>query len=487
MARPLLIGDDVTSLQPLNGRILVLDDDSGTCELLDEVLTRAGAQVTAFTSAIAALERIGLEDFDLLVTDLGMPEMSGIEVCERALGVRPDVPVIVLTGQGNLESAVAALRAGAHDFLTKPVDTKLLAISVERALAHRRLREEVKRLRQAVATGGKPASVVGSSTAMKRVFDLIGRVAASDASVLLHGETGTGKELIARAIHEGSLRAEGPFVAINCAAVPPSLIESELFGHARGAFTDAKGQRSGLFVEANRGTLFLDEIGELPLDVQPKLLRALQERKVRPVGSNIEVPFDARLVTATNRDLEREIEDNRFREDLYYRVNVVKVELPPLRDRGGDVLELAAHFLGQLSARSGKASLSLSEAVAAKLMAYRWPGNVRELENCIERAGALARFDSITVDDLPEKIRAYAAERFVVSADDATEIITMEEVERRYVTRVLSLVNGNKTRAAEVLGFDRRTLYRKLERWGLEAAAPVSPETVFDSRRDVSR
>ena len=311
---------------------------------------------------------------------------------------------------------------------------------------------------------------------MRRVFDLIARVASSEASVLIHGETGTGKELVARAIHAGSPRADGPFVAINCAAVPPSLIESELFGHARGAFTDAKGSRAGLFVEANRGTLFLDEVGELPLDVQPKLLRALQERKVRPVGSNTEIPFDARLVTATNRDLEHAIEENRFREDLYYRVNVVKVQLPPLRERGGDVLELAQYFLGQYAERSGKAALSLSENVAAKLMEYRWPGNVRELENCVERAVALARFEAITVEDLPEKIRAYAADRFVVTADDETEVITMEEVERRYVARVLALVNGNKTRAAEVLGFDRRTLYRKLERWDL-GATPLASGT----------
>jgi two-component system response regulator HydG len=399
-----------------------------------------------------------------------MPDMSGIEVCERVLGIRPDLPVIVLTGQGNLEAAVAALRAGAFDFLTKPVDLKLLDIAVERAVAHSQLKQEIRRLRQAVVTGDRPVSVIGSSSAMRRGYHLITRIGASDASVLIHGETGTGKELVARAIHAASSRKDGPFVAINCAAVPAALIESELFGHARGAFTDAKAQRAGLFVEANGGTLFLDEIGELPIEVQPKLLRALQERKVRPVGSNTEIPFDARLLAASNRDLEHEVEEKRFREDLYYRVNVVRLDLPPLRDRGGDVLELAHHFLKELGVRSGKPALGLSAPVADKLLSYRWPGNVRELENCIERAVALAEYETLTVHDLPEKVRAFTADRFVVTADDATEIISMDQVERRYVARVLSLVGGNKTKAAEVLGFDRRTLYRKLERWGIADA-----------------
>jgi two-component system response regulator HydG len=301
---------------------------------------------------------------------------------------------------------------------------------------------------------------------MRRVYELISRVGESDASVLIHGETGTGKELIARGIHNRSRRKSGPFVAINCAAVPHSLLESELFGHARGAFTDAKAQRTGLFVQATGGTLFLDEIGELPIDVQPKLLRALQERKVRPVGANSEIPFDARIVAATNRNLEDEVYEKRFREDLFYRINVVKIDVPPLRERGGDVLHLAQHFLKTFASRNEKSSLELSTTAAEKLMAYNWPGNVRELENCMEHAVALARFDQITVEDLPEKIRAYRAERFVVAANDPTEIVTMDELERRYILRVLSLVGGNKSRAAQVLGFDRRTLYRKLERYG---------------------
>jgi DNA-binding NtrC family response regulator len=408
-----------------------------------------------------------------VVTDLGMREMDGLALTERMVGTQPGVPVIVLTGQGSLEAAVGAIRAGAYDFLLKPVDTKLLALSVARAAAHHRLRQEVERLRAAVGTDvGVRNQLVGESPAMRRVQDLITRVASSNASVLIYGETGTGKELVARAVHQASARKDGAFVAINCAAVPPSLLESELFGHARGAFTDAKASRQGLFLEASGGTLFLDEIGEMPLEMQAKLLRALQERKVRPVGSNAEVPFDSRVVTATHRDLEAEVEQRRFRQDLYYRINVVRIDVPPLRERGSDVLKLAAHFLEKAAERNGKPTPALSSQVAERLLAYDWPGNVRELENCIERAVALARFDQLSVEDLPEKIRAYRADRFVMSANDANEIVSMEELERRYIMRVIKLLGGNKSRAAQMLGLDRRTLYRKLEKYEREAPQP---------------
>jgi two-component system response regulator HydG len=453
----------------MKGHVLVVDDEQETCDLLELALGRHGFKVTTSTNAQRALELVAEQDFDVVLTDLSMPEMSGLDLCERVLGTRPDMPVVVITGQGSLETAIGAIRVGAYDFITKPVDPKLLFLSVSRAIQHRRLSDEVKRLRQAVDGESAEQRIVGQSGAMRRVYELINRVGESDASVLIHGETGTGKELIARGIHTRSRRKNGPFVAINCAAVPHSLLESELFGHARGAFTDAKAQRTGLFVQATGGTLFLDEIGELPIDVQPKLLRALQERKVRPVGANQEIPFDARIVAATNRNLEDEVYEKRFREDLYYRINVVKIDVPPLRERGGDVLHLAQHFLKQFAERNAKPSLELSTTGAEKLMAYNWPGNVRELENCMEHAVALARFDQITVEDLPEKIRAYRAERFVVAANDPTEIVTMDELERRYILRVLSLVGGNKSRAAQVLGFDRRTLYRKLERYGAAA------------------
>ena len=470
----------------MKGHVLVVDDEQETCDLLEMALVRHGFKVATSTSAPRALDLVASQEFDVVLTDISMPEMSGLDLCERVLGTRPNMPVVVITGQGSLETAIGAIRVGAYDFITKPVDPKLLFLSVSRAIQHRRLQEEVKRLRQVVADSGASAEsqIVGQSGAMRRVYELINRVGESDASVLIHGETGTGKELVGRGIHTRSRRKDGPFVAINCAAVPHSLLESELFGHARGAFTDAKAQRTGLFVQASGGTLFLDEIGELPLDVQPKLLRALQERKVRPVGANHEIPFDARIVAATNRNLEDEVYEKRFREDLYYRINVVKIDVPPLRERGGDVLHLSQHFLKEFAKRNDKPTLELSTTAAEKLMAYNWPGNVRELENCMEHAVALARFDQITVEDLPEKIRAYRAERFVVAANDPTEIVTMDELERRYILRVLALVGGNKSRAAQVLGFDRRTLYRKLERYGAanagegksEPPGPSAPE-----------
>ena len=445
--------------------ILVVDDDPVITSLLKATLEQDGHAIVALTSSREAVERVARDDFDVVVTDLAMPELSGLELCQRVLGVRPETPVILLTGHATVQTAIEAMRAGAYDFVTKPVDADLLRIVVARATQKRRLRAEVRRLERAIDTG-ELSDAFGSSVAMRRVRDLVSRIATSDASVLIGGETGTGKELVARAIHEAS-GGNGPFVAFNCAAVPANLLESELFGHARGAYTDAHAHRRGLFVEANGGTIFLDEIADLPLDIQPKLLRALQERTVRPIGSNVEVAFTARLITATNRDLEEEVAEKRFREDLYYRLNVINVVVPSLRDRGGDVVELATRFLGQVAERTRTARLKLSHEVAQKLLSYPWPGNVRELENCIERAVVVARFDEIVIDDLPEKVQAHHPNRFVVAANDATEIVPLVEVERRYVLRVLALCDGNKVRAAQALGLDRKTLYRKLARFGV--------------------
>jgi len=465
-------------------RILCIDDDQDQCNLLEAALSRLGYAATTTTSPATALEHVANEPFDAIITDLGMSEMDGLTLCERVLGTRPDVPVIVLTGQGSMESAIGALRVGAYDFLTKPIDAKFLGISVARAVQHSKLRAEVRRLKLVLGDAPRSERLVGDSPAMRRVHELISRVGASEASVLIQGETGTGKELVARAVHDASPRRDGPFVALNCAAVPPTLLESELFGHSRGAFTDAKTARQGLFVEASGGTLFLDEIGEMPLEMQAKLLRALQERKVRPVGANTEVSFDARIVTATHRDLEADVQKERFRQDLYYRINVVRIDVPALRERSSDVLKLAAHFLKTASERSAKGSLELSPQVADRLMAYDWPGNVRELENCIERAVALARFDHLTVEDLPEKIRAYRADRFVMAANEVDEILTIDEIERRYIIRVIKLLNGNKARAAQLLGLDRRTLYRKLERY--EARNNRSQDNSQQAARETS-
>jgi DNA-binding NtrC family response regulator len=451
-------------------RVLCIDDDEDQATLLNAELTRLGYSVFTTTSPLTALELLAGESFDAIITDLGMSEMDGLQLCERVLSTRPDAPVIVITGQTSMDAAIGALRVGAYDFLTKPIDAKLLGISVGRAVQHARLRGELRSLQLVARQTPKSLQLIGDSAAMKRLNALIARVGPSDASALIQGETGTGKELVARAVHNASSRREGPFVALNCAAVPHTLLESELFGHERGAFTDAKSARQGLFVESSGGTLFLDEIGEMPLEMQAKLLRVLQERKVRPVGSNTEIPFDARIVTATHRNLEVDVQKGRFRQDLFYRINVVCVEVPALRDRDRDVLSLAMHFLRSACERSDKGSLRLSSGVADRLMAYDWPGNVRELENCIERAVALARFDHLTVEDLPEQIRAYRAD----SINGVDDILSIAELEQRYILQSLKLMNGNKVRTAERLGLDRRTLYRKLERY--EAASVTENE-----------
>ncbi|MCC6764549.1 MAG: sigma-54-dependent Fis family transcriptional regulator [Deltaproteobacteria bacterium] len=449
-------------------RVLVVDDVQSMCEMLAERLPPLGFTVTWRTSGADALAALAAEPFDAVVTDINMREMDGLELCARIVAAHPEVPVMVITAFGNLEAAIAAMRAGAYDFLTKPFDIKVLALSLERAVQHRRLKAEVKRLRERVADGGRVDDLVGTSSAMREVYSLIDRVADTDSSVLVAGETGTGKELVARALHERSRRRRGPFVAINCAAVPDTLIESELFGHARGAFTDARTARAGLLVQANGGTLFLDEIGELPLALQPKLLRVLQERKVRPVGGDTEVPFDVRLVSATNADLEGAVEEKRFREDLYFRINVITIPLPPLRARGGDVLLLAQHFLERAAANAGRALTGIAPEAARLLLAYPWPGNARELHNCMERAVALARYDQVTVADLPERIQQHRPSYVVVATDDPSELVSLEEMERRYILRVMEAVAGNKTMAAQILKMGRKTLYRKLERYGGE-------------------
>jgi two-component system response regulator HydG len=451
----------------VSGRILVADDDRSMCELLQAGLARRGFEVSWRTDATTALAAISEGDFDVIVTDLNMPEVNGLELCERVTANRPDVPVVVITAFGSLDTAVAAIRAGAYDFITKPFEMDGLRLTLDRAVQHHRLRDEVKRLRQAVTESRGFGEILANSPLMRRVLDLVNRAAESDATALITGESGTGKELVARALHQHSRRHDGPFVAVSCAAMPEALLESELFGHVRGAFTDARTPRTGLLLQANGGTLLLDEIGDMPLGLQPKLLRAIEDRRLRPLGENTERPFDVRLVCATNRDLEADIEENRFRADLFYRINVIHVELPPLRARDGDILPLAQHFVQHFSRAAAKPVTGVSTAAAERLLAYTWPGNVRELRNCIERAVALTRFEEIAVEDLPEKVQNYRQSRVVVDLDDTAHLASMEEVERRYILRVLEAAGGQRTKAAQILGLDRKTLYRKLERWGV--------------------
>jgi DNA-binding NtrC family response regulator len=445
-------------------QVLVVDDEQAMADVMAEELRGRQLEVTILSSADAAFAKVMEGDVDVL-TDLNMRGMSGVELCDRVVTNRPDVPVIVVTAFGSMETAVATLRAGAFDFLTKPFEMVQLVVAVERAVQHKLLREEVKRLRAVAEESKRFDELVGTSPAMKAVYTLLDRIAETDATALITGETGTGKELAARAIHRRSRRSGAPMVTVNCAAIPPNLLESELFGHVRGAFTDARSDRKGLFVQADQGTLFLDEIGEMPLEMQAKLLRVLEARTVRPVGGYQELPFDVRLVTATHRDLVASIEEGTFREDLYYRINVVELTMPPLRARGTDVLLLAQTFLEHFARQNGKPVHRLASPVAERLLAYAWPGNIRELRNCMERAVALARFEEVIVEDLPEQVRDYRATHVLVAANDPSELVPLAEVERRYVERVMEAVGGNKRQAAHVLGLDRATLYRKLERW----------------------
>jgi two-component system response regulator HydG len=445
-------------------RILVIDDDATICELLHAELERREYEVVTKLSADDAVRTLTSEDFDVVLADINMRGMSGVDLCREIASLREDIPVVLMTAFASIESAIASIRAGAYDFVTKPFDVDDLCLTIERGIKHRELRAEVKRLRGAIGESRPFDEIIGTSEAIKRMCEIVGRVAQTETTVLVTGESGTGKELVAHALHARSARASGPFVAINCAAMPEPLLESELFGHVKGAFTDARGSRSGLFVTASKGTLFLDEIAEMPVAMQAKLLRALQERTVRPVGGDTETPFDTRIITATNRNLEREVADRRFREDLFYRINVVHLHVPPLRERGNDVLLLAQEFLRKAQGANGRI-VGLRSAAADRLAAYSWPGNVRELQNCIERAVALARFDHIGVEDLPERIRDAKPSHVAAEVRDVSKLPPLDEVERRHIAHVLDVVQGNKALASRVLGIDRRTLYRKLDRW----------------------
>jgi len=459
----------------VKGRILLVDDEQDVLDLLSSLLRGAGADVECAVDESEAGAKLAEALYDVVLTDLNLGASSGLAICDLVSRVQPGVPVIVVTGHGSLETAVSAIRAGAYDFITKPFDPPMVLVSLERALEHRRVRVLLSELEGRLRTREAPGELVGECTAMKRVYDLIQRVRDTPASVLISGESGTGKELVARALHQGTGRADKRFVALNCAAIPANLLEDELFGHARGAFTDARTARAGLFEQANGGTLFLDEIGEMPSEMQPKLLRVLQERTVRPIGDSREIAVDVRIIAATNRDLEAEVERGTFREDLFYRLNVVQISVPPLRARGSDILLLAAHFIKMVSTRMNRDVKGLTGEAAHLLLGYDWPGNVRQLQNCIESAVTLTQTDHLTPLDLPEKIRGFQPPARSEGPELHPEhVLSLEEVERRYIEQVLALSGDNKSQAARLLGLDRRTLYRKLERYeqgtsGLEA------------------
>jgi len=447
------------------GRILLISAPDNRLEAMVGALTRKGFQIEV--GGEDALEEGPL---DALLLDLERPD--GLQLCERVTTDHADLPVIVLTRRGTLEVAIHSMRAGAYDYLFHPLRVEAVAIAIDRAVQHRKMRRELRKLRRVVVGPRGFEELIGSSPSMQELYELLEQVAESEASVLVCGETGVGKELAAQAIHRRSERKEGPFIALNCAAVPEALLESELFGHVRGAFTDARSSRTGLFAQASGGTLFLDEIGELPVALQPKLLRALQQRAARPVGSDREVAFDVRVIAATNLDLEAAIEARTFRRDLYFRLNVIQVDVPPLRGRGNDILVLARHFLRQAATRTRKPVEGLSVETTRRLLEYPWPGNVRELENCMERAVALCRASEIALSMLPTRIRDYRSSHVLLTASVPEELVPMSVIEERYIRRVLAAVGGRRGEAARILGFDRKTLYRKLIRYGISKEKP---------------
>jgi two-component system response regulator HydG len=448
-------------------RVLIVDDDEGHAEALAEGLEVDGFACRIAPSGKAGVELASEQSFDAVLTDLVMHDLSGIEVLKEVRRLQPDAAVLLITGHGSLETAIDAMREGATDYLQKPVRLAELRARLSRALEAHRLRRENVELRRQIDKRFGFEGIVGHSPAMQRVFEILGQVSGTNATVLVLGESGTGKELVARAIHANSPRSARRFVAVNCAALSEGLIESELFGHVKGAFTGAVAAKEGRIVYADGGTLFLDEVGDMPLATQAKLLRVLETREVQPVGGNSLQRVDIRLVAATNRDLRRMVREGTFREDLLFRLQVVAVELPPLRQRAGDVPLLMEHFLVELSAQHGRAVRGIAPEARAALVRYEWPGNVRELRNVVENMVLLARGDVLELEDVPESVRqggeaaGQRAEGYRLAGR------SLAEVERDLIEADLDLAGGNREKAAKILGIGERTLYRKLKEYGL--------------------
>jgi DNA-binding NtrC family response regulator len=440
--------------------VVVADHDPERLESSRLALASAGHTVVVASSGESALEALAGCEVDVVLTSVALPGMTGIELCAHVGEQREDIPVIVTTGDAKLETAIAAIRAGAFDYVLQPTKAASLLVAVARAVRRRSLRRQIRLVRRGAIGGAPSHHLLGHSDPMRKVFDLVERLADSEAIVLVLGASGTGKDLVAEALHQRSRRHGAPLVTFDCAALPEAALEGELFGEGREL--DGKSSPGGAFSRAQGGTLVLDEIGALPLSLQAKLIRALQDRRVLPVGSSVEVPVDVRVIAASSKNLEAAVEERRFRADLFFRINVVQIVLPPLRTRGGDILLLAEHFLGRFALRAGKEVHGIGPDAAARLLAYDWPGNVRELQSAIERAVALTTHDELGPGDLPENVIIQVAAPPLVS-EDLTGLLSLREVTRRHIARVLALTGYNKTIAARVLGIDRKTLYRRLE------------------------
>ena len=463
-------------------RILVVDDEAGLRQTLTLILREEGHEVETAADGEAALAALAREDAAIVLCDVRMPTLDGVAFLARYQEAAGRGLVIMMSAYGDDEAALEAMRRGAYDYIPKPFRADQLLLTVRKAIERERLRLEVERLSEELSTLRGADGVVGQSAALRGVLDLARKVARHPSTVLVTGESGTGKELVARLVHQASPRASEPFVAINCAAIPDALLESELFGHVRGAFTGADRERAGLFEEADGGTLFLDEIGELPLALQVKLLRALQEGQIRRVGDNGERGVDVRVVAATSRDLELEVREGRFRSDLYYRVNVVRLHLPPLRERGDDVIELARHFVSWHAGRMQLQPPVIAAPALRALLDYAWPGNVRELENAMERAVVLAEDGRIGLDELPPAVRGVrAGDTTALSVDQLPAMVhaatsdtdlsvkrQTESLERTLIAQALQRTGGNRTRAAQLLDLSHRALLYKIREYGLD-------------------
>ena len=447
-------------------KILIIDDEAPSREALVLLLQNADYDTKGAGSGNEAFALLAEDAFDIIITDLFLPDIDGIDILKRVKSVAPAMEVILITGHASAETAVRAMKEGAFDYITKPLNLDELRIIIDKAVEKRLLLNENVYLKKQLRDKFEFANIIGASPAMQKVFNRMKRIIQTDSTVLIIGESGTGKEIVAKAIHFNGHRKDKPFVAVHCGAIPENLLESELFGHTKGAFTGAIRDKIGKFEAANKGTIFLDEIGTMPMHLQTKLLRVLQEQEVERVGSNRPIKLDVRVISATNQNLEEEVKAGNFRDDLYYRLNVIPLNLPPLRERVEDILPLVRHFLRKNCKEMKRPMMTLSKDALEALEFYHWPGNVRELENIVERTVALTEGDQITLDDLPSAIRAGASTRVIERGVDLPK--TISDIEKKMITEALALSNGVKAKAAQMLNLNRTTLVEKMRRLGME-------------------